>query len=264
MQKGLATLLRPSFRWRPVALPHGRPTPSGIQWATRRAAPAVCAALLLYFPIGVGFLTQTRHYLGVERHGGCPSPLQPISLECPVLKWLSTRKTIPTMRSVSARPRIISKTAVAAPHPFNGAANMFWLLVLLSSIVGPCSSQSLSITQYPTAAYPQFIDSGPDGALWFTEQGPPPKVARITTSGAITEFAVSNQPFGITKGPDGALWFAEFGNGASKIGRIDPTFGMITEYPLPNANAAPYTITLGPDGALWFTENAGPIFRSGA
>ncbi len=65
---------------------------------------------------------------------------------------------------------------------------------------------------------------------------------------------------GITAGPDGNLWFTEEGTiqngkfiGGNQIGRITPS-GIITEFALPTANSGPTGITAGPDGNLWFTE----------
>ncbi len=67
-----------------------------------------------------------------------------------------------------------------------------------------------------------WITTGPDGALWFTEQMSS-KIGRITTSGSITSYPVpsaGSQPWGITTGPDGALWFTESNGG--NIGRGQP------------------------------------------
>jgi streptogramin lyase len=110
----------------------------------------------------------------------------------------------------------------------------------------------------PTAnSLPFGITLGPDGALWFTENGGN-KIGRITTAGAFTEYPIptaTSGPQGIAAGPDGALWFAE--HNAGKIGRIT-TAGVITEFVLPftpGLSAVPASITTGSDGALWFTEN---------
>jgi hypothetical protein len=78
-----------------------------------------------------------------------------------------------------------------------------------------------AFTEYATPASvssPQSIATGPDGALWFTEDHGN-NIGRITTAGVINEFAIPtgiSDPFGITVGPDGALWFAE--SNSSKIG----------------------------------------------
>jgi uncharacterized protein (TIGR03437 family) len=106
------------------------------------------------------------------------------------------------------------------------------------------------------------LTSGPDGALWFSEQAVN-KIGRITTSGLITEFPLpaGGGPSDNTNGPDSSLWFTEiFGN---KIGRIT-TAGVITEFPVPTPASQPNGITKGPDGALWFTETvSNKIGRAG-
>lgn len=134
---------------------------------------------------------------------------------------------------------------------------------------------------------PSRIVPGPDGNLWFTEQGSigangccqptfpsPGKIGKITTSGTITEFQLPGQPdpaafvdnpAGIAAGPDGNLWFTEYSyltrdthvqHGGNKIGRIT-TSGAITEYPIPTQYARADGIANGPagDGGLYFTES---------
>jgi len=109
----------------------------------------------------------------------------------------------------------------------------------------------------PTAgSAPIGIVTGPDGALWFAENGAS-KVGRITTDGVVTEYPLPTghgAPISITVGPDGALWFTESDPTKHCIGRIT-TDGVITEYPLAAVYGAPTGITSGPDGAVWFTEN---------
>jgi streptogramin lyase len=103
----------------------------------------------------------------------------------------------------------------------------------------------------PVLGFPAGIVTGPDGAVWFTDQ--PGKVSRITTSGSITSFPVSGgvgQSASITVGSDGNLWFA--GNGISRM----TTSGTVTTFVPPTANSSPQAIVSGPDGALWFTESA--------
>jgi virginiamycin B lyase len=98
---------------------------------------------------------------------------------------------------------------------------------------------------------PQGITAGPDGALWFTNEGGY-SIGRITTTGVITNYTGTGiaSPGGITAGPDGALWFTNEGN--NSIGRIT-TAGVITNY-TGTGIASPGGITAGPDGALWFTN----------
>ena len=80
------------------------------------------------------------------------------------------------------------------------------------------------------------------------------------TSHVITEFPTpsGNGATGITAGPDGNVWFTEnYATYPQNIDQIDPTTGVITEYPalLPAVN--PCAITTGPDGNLWFTNRKG-------
>jgi virginiamycin B lyase len=98
------------------------------------------------------------------------------------------------------------------------------------------------------------IVSGPDGALWFTNDH---ELGRITTSGMITSYPNGGLTSGgITVGADGALWYIDlYGN---NIGRRTMD-GTVTVYPVPapKNNGCGYcsSISLGPDGAVWFTRN---------
>ena len=133
---------------------------------------------------------------------------------------------------------------------------------------------------------PSRLVTGPDGNLWFTEQGSigargsfqptfpaPGKIGRITPTGQITEFTTPNQnypyftsnPAGIAVGPDGNLWYTEYSyltkdtmvqHGGNNIGRIT-TSGQITEFPIPTQFARADGIAAGPpgDNGLYFTES---------
>lgn len=123
-----------------------------------------------------------------------------------------------------------------------------------------------SFTEYALSrnSTPEGIVAGPDGAVWFVENGIPGKIGRITNGGEITEYEIpttTGEPVNITVGQDGALWFTE--QDGSKIGRITPS-GIISEYPVefsPPAEGDLWGITNGPDGAIWFTHTAGYIGR---
>jgi streptogramin lyase len=111
------------------------------------------------------------------------------------------------------------------------------------------------------------ITTGPDGNLWFANDGTSaphtvlPSIGRITPSGAISTFTSPNldNPVNITSGPDGNLWFTNegtfqygIGYSGSSIGQITPS-GVISKFTDPTIND-PYGITAGPDGNLWFTN----------
>jgi virginiamycin B lyase len=167
-------------------------------------------------------------------------------------------------------------TPNSGPFGIAGALDL-WFTEYFSNKIGRIDFSSGAITEFavPSAnSNPTGIAWGPDGALWFAEEGPPGKIGRITLDGAVTEFATpttSSFPLGITRGPDGALWFTERGCGSSKglscngaqtpgqIGRIT-TAGVITEFPLPNGNNDfPLAITAGPDGNLWYVNTNGGV-----
>ena len=68
-----------------------------------------------------------------------------------------------------------------------------------------------------------------------------------------TDLTTANsQPLGVTSSSDGAIWITQ--EGGSKIGRVDPATGVVTnEYPTLTANAGPTGIT-SLDNFVWFTE----------
>lgn len=127
-------------------------------------------------------------------------------------------------------------------------------------------------------AQPTGITVGPDGFLYFTEQGlanGKPQIGKMSTGGTVSEFAVTPataQPYGIVKGPDANLWFTELG--ADSIASINTAGTTTTTYPLgtPPGGAAswkPTFIAVGPlTNSLFFTApgaNAiGEITTSGA
>ena len=135
--------------------------------------------------------------------------------------------------------------------------------IVLAAALPFCSpvarAQGINVTQFPQMqpSSPGGITSGPDGALWFTDEfagdfaSNNASIGRITTAGAITRFQLTPfaGPVAITSGPDGALWFTE--SGSSQIGQIT-TAGVVNSFPASNTN--PFDITTGPDGALWFTD----------
>jgi streptogramin lyase len=105
---------------------------------------------------------------------------------------------------------------------------------------------------YPMGSDNLGIVAGPDGAMWFVEEGQG-GIGRLTVAGVLTEFKVpwSSTPLAITVGPDGALWFSDARN--ATIGRVT-TAGAFSQYPVPASNPQITSIATGPDGALWYTD----------
>lgn len=107
---------------------------------------------------------------------------------------------------------------------------------------------------------PYGITVGPDGAIWFAENGAN-KIGRIpitatTTNPQITEYAIptsDSHPLAIVSGADGALWFTECYPG--NIARMPTSGSPVLEFGIPTPNSAPQAIAAGSDGAIWFTES---------
>src|SRR5258708_37447819 len=55
--------------------------------------------------------------------------------------------------------------------------------------------------------------------------------------------------------PDGSLWYT--GQGANKLGRLDPKTGEFKEYPLKTAGSGPHGLVADKDGDIWFTPISG-------
>ena len=120
-----------------------------------------------------------------------------------------------------------------------------------------------AITEYSSgsSSAPNYIAAGPDGNIWFTDNGASKIGEIIPSTHAITEFALPSSndvPQGIAAGPDGNLWFTVQNPGGGSIGEINPTTHAITEYTSGlNAHSGPVAITAGPGGTMWFTDNGG-------
>ena len=109
---------------------------------------------------------------------------------------------------------------------------------------------------------PYILTFGPDGALWFCNNGAG-EIGRMDISrGTFRAFALPRpdcQPVGIITGHDGHLWFTEYA--ANKVGRITID-GEVAEFDLPTQSAGPNGIIDGPDGNVWLAETEASAFRS--
>ena len=116
------------------------------------------------------------------------------------------------------------------------------------------------ITEYtlPLGAYPQYIVTGPDGALWFDTfpyfTNIPPTdlgVGRITTAGKISFYLFENGTYDLTVGADGNIWFTNPYREPYSVGRLTMQ-GDFTQFHVPSIGS-PETITTGRGGSLWYT-----------
>jgi virginiamycin B lyase len=171
-------------------------------------------------------------------------------------------------------------------------------LIVMASEPAARAVPQFTVYKIPTANSASAgggIVRGPDGNIWFAEEGAD-KIGRITTSGTITEFEVptKNGIGFISSGRRDELWFSEFavgniwhttvsgalqkysavndaiyglavssdGNiwfgetGRNAIGRMTPD-GHVTEFPLPGPGRHPTGLTPASDGNIWFVEDYG-------
>lgn len=102
------------------------------------------------------------------------------------------------------------------------------------------------------------ITMGPDGNIWFAEQGAD-RIGRMTPAGAFSEFPLDwpGYPTDIVTGPDANLWFTvPTPDGKEWIGRITPA-GAVTRFDVAGNHVQPHDIVVGPDGNLWFSMGGG-------
>ncbi len=97
---------------------------------------------------------------------------------------------------------------------------------------------------------PSSILTGPDGSLWFADNGYS-EIARVTVNPVTRTVFPFVGPSGLAAGPDGNIWITAFGR--RTIARLTPA-GDLTEFELPTPRSNPSGIVAGPDGNLWFTE----------
>lgn len=93
--------------------------------------------------------------------------------------------------------------------------------ILLFGAASLLTAQAFSVQEFPQIfGKPQGIVAGPDGNLWFTENGLN-RIGQVTTAGDVKESVIpspSTLPDGIAVGPDANIWFTEAGG--NRVGRV--------------------------------------------
>jgi streptogramin lyase len=177
-----------------------------------------------------------------------------------------------------ARPRRWARRGIVATLLLGSAS-----VLQLSSAMG---AGTITLYSFPpvngrVVEYPHHIVTGPDGMLWFTNNGEggalpnTGSIGQMTPGGTLlnlygcTSGCDVTAPHGITVGPDGNLWFVNKGggtHGTGSVGKIIPTgplAGTIQTYDDGSCALVlgdrcinkPSNIAVGPDGNLWFTNN---------
>jgi streptogramin lyase len=141
---------------------------------------------------------------------------------------------------------------VSAPDPDTCATP------LTCDATGTCSASRFTAYQIPSPnEFTVALVRGPDGALWFNEQGPN-KIGRITMAGTFSEFPIpAPNAFlhGMVFGPDSRFWFAE--SDANKLGVIALN-GAISEFVAPGLSY-PDGLAIGPGGKVWVAQRTGQL-----
>jgi virginiamycin B lyase len=114
------------------------------------------------------------------------------------------------------------------------------------------------ITEYPGYSSPFSITKGPDGNIWFTDQGNRTVYAiNPANESLVYNYAINNSDlFGITTGSDGALWMSD--QNLEGVDRVT-TSGVITQYPIPGCGC-PEGITSDNAGQIWVMDNGGVVW----
>ncbi len=91
------------------------------------------------------------------------------------------------------------------------------------------------------------IAAGPDGNLWFVDEGND-DVDSISITGAVTPYTLpsGDTPTALAAGPDGAMWIA----GSTGVWNLTTTGGTFTPIPL---TGTPNALAAGPDNQMWVT-----------
>jgi streptogramin lyase len=123
------------------------------------------------------------------------------------------------------------------------------------------SGEATVVVTLVSDAWVSRLTAGPDGNLWFGEEGIN-SLFRMTITGEVTEFplpSTGNTPYHLATGPDGNLWFTKNNaptSAGGSIGRITMA-GEVADLPL--GNVTPKKIVIGSDGNLWFTTGVNII-----
>ena len=103
---------------------------------------------------------------------------------------------------------------------------------------------------------PTYITPGPDGNLWFSENGGTSDIVRMTKRGAMTTFTTpQNAPGVVVWGPNGNVWFTD-GFGPVFIGQMNSAGTVVSETQAP-AGEQVENMSVGPDGNMWLIAKNG-------
>jgi virginiamycin B lyase len=151
---------------------------------------------------------------------------------------------------------------ISMPAPNSGIAGLAfgsdgnaWIMVAGSNVIRRMTPGGafLSVIQLASGRYPHGPSSCPDGNIWFAEHNAN-RVAKVNIFGQVTEILLpqsSSQPFSTGCGSDGAYFSEE----AGRVGRVDYTTLVITQWKTPTPKSKPTGIAIGQNGKVYFAES---------
>lgn len=111
------------------------------------------------------------------------------------------------------------------------------------------------------------LDRDPEGKIWVTRRRDDHFIARVKVgTDDVAKFDLWYLPYRLYDGPcdvlvadDGRVWYSVTGVDSnyleSRIGRLDPATGRISEWSIPTPGAGPYYLELDAQGDCWFVES---------
>jgi streptogramin lyase len=167
---------------------------------------------------------------------------------------MTTAGTIVTETQVNPVTTTVGINGLATGPDVTASSTSLWFTESPLGIVAKMDPATYGVTEYQITgtARPTAITAGPDGNMYFVDQGNN-AIGQITPSGTFTEFPVisatafgaNTRPFGITAGPDGNIWFTEqTPTGGGKIGKL-------------TINTAPPTLVIAPSPLTFGTQAIG-------
>ena len=244
--------------------------------AARRRVPAaeglesrsLMAVVVDYHPTPQAYFPGTPASIAIEPSGNILFSQEEVQIsrlgQTFVAHYFEFNRTTGTTTPVPPPPAGPTPDSIAVGGIVATPDGNLWFTDPAAGKVGVYNPTTGAVAEYPLAkssSQPEAIVLGPDGLLWFAENGGVGKIDPTTR--AITEVPLdpSAKPGTFLVGPDGNLWFNDPGD--STIGTIDRTTGAVAEYPLPILDAIPpmtksdeqpSPLINGPDGDLWFQE----------
>ncbi len=137
---------------------------------------------------------------------------------------------------------------------------IFFMLILLFPLTLPGVEQ-IAIREWKVpweGTRPRDPFVAPNGRVWFVGQAGHYAAFFNPADSTFTRFDLEagTGPHNVIVADDGMVWYA--GNLKAHIGKLDPTTGKITQYPMPDPQARdPHTLVFDGQGNIWFTVQWG-------